>query len=790
MSEPTLTIQLLGGFKLGITTASNGSLTPGLATRVLALLVLNPDRLIPRDEILELLWPEEDPDVTRPRLRQVLHQVRKLLADAGGKEDLLASNSATVQLCSDGVETDVSEFETCLALASDGRPIDERIALLEEADRLWRGELLPAFYDDFVVARRAELSEAHREGLLALARACEGIDRWDCALAAARRLVGLDPLMEEAHCALMRAYAATGQPGAAVRQFHEMERLTREELGAEPSESAFRLLESVRRSVRTPLPSPLTVRPVIASTHGTPQHTRFQLKTLLPYVVAITGIGIVGISFWLSANRRHRVNHLTSKPGYVTYPSAVQLWEARYSPGPGDHDSEPSAIAVTASNENVQGAAYVTGFIQTDAHDVDFITLKFKPPSTKAVWEKRFNGLSDDVDWARSIDVDRMGNVYVAGESASQEGNGMTRHCGLDIVTIKYDRNGDYSSSWPDLGDGKGVRRYNGPADGEERATKVKVDASGNVYVLGSSWSKRGKDIVLIKYSATGDQLWKRRYGDTTLDDDARDMVLDEWGNIYVCGAVQTRNGIGKVESDWVILKFSPDGGRQWHPHWGHDNGLDDRPNSMAVSERGYIAVAGEGYVGRPDSRLDSIVSTYNPGGVLHGMASIALPGDGTDRAVATAYVRDSPELYVTGESAGTDIRQVVTSKLNAGAGEVWRNTFRGVAIPKWPAEAAPKALGVNSSGYPTVCGGATRLLGSFSDAFTIRYTPDGKVHWLGVYDGPAHGGDVALAIALSEAGISFVACQSAGGKTNDIVVLLYGNDPDPKRRYSFPLPP
>src|SRR5262249_41898953 len=79
----------------------------------------------------------------------------------------------------------------------------------------------------------------------------------DRALDVARRAVAADPLREEAHGDLIRLYLATGQPSAALRQYRELERLLREELGETPS-AAMRAL--VERLVHEAPAAPPTAR--------------------------------------------------------------------------------------------------------------------------------------------------------------------------------------------------------------------------------------------------------------------------------------------------------------------------------------------------------------------------------------------------------------------------------------------------------------------------------------------------------------------------------------------------
>lgn len=115
---------------------------------LLATLVLEPQRAHAREALIERLWPGVPPDVGRNRLRQALSTLRALLEPAGaGAAPVLIADRHTVRAAPGAFDCDVLRFE-CSA----------RSGALEQALALYRGELMPGFYDDWVVGERERLA--------------------------------------------------------------------------------------------------------------------------------------------------------------------------------------------------------------------------------------------------------------------------------------------------------------------------------------------------------------------------------------------------------------------------------------------------------------------------------------------------------------------------------------------------------------------------------------------------------------------------------------------------------
>jgi len=145
-------------------------------------------------------------------------------------------------------------------------------------------------------------------------------------------------------------------------------------------------------------------------------------------------------------------------------PSGIELWINRYN-GPGN--GEDIAVDLEVDPPDY---IYVTGRSKGNETGPDYATIKYDALGNR-IWVSRYNGPGNDLDNARALALDSLGNIYVTGSS----------HIGTVIcnnfATIKYDPNG--SQLWEAI--------YNGPSDGWDFVYDIALDPSGNVYITGSS---------------------------------------------------------------------------------------------------------------------------------------------------------------------------------------------------------------------------------------------------------------------------------------------------------------
>jgi predicted ATPase/DNA-binding SARP family transcriptional activator len=210
---------------------------------LLAVLALNVGRVVPAEQIIDALWGENPPAAVRNGLQGLASKLRRTL----GSADLVAMRAGGYSLELPPEAVDVHRYEQIVAAGraaeADGDP-SRAVALLAEADALWRGDPLTDFaYEDFAAGAITRLSE------LRLAVIEERLDlelqlgRHQGAIVQLEELVAAHPLRERLRGLLMLALYRAGRQADALRVFQDGRRILGEELGLEPSHD-LRHLES------------------------------------------------------------------------------------------------------------------------------------------------------------------------------------------------------------------------------------------------------------------------------------------------------------------------------------------------------------------------------------------------------------------------------------------------------------------------------------------------------------------------------------------------------------------
>jgi len=246
---------------------------PGRQGRLLfAYLVLSRDRPVRRDELLDVLWPEDGPPPSGDSLlAPPLSRLRKALGEGRlqGREHLSLELPADTWV---DWEAAWGHLDACRAAsaASDWQAAWEAgRAAVEIAD----GGLLPGLEAEWIDERRAELGELRVEALEAVATSGVQLGGGDLAAAeeAARMAVEAAPFRESARVALIAALRAAGNDAEALRAYEDIRVVLRDELGTTPGPALLAAHEQMLGTGEPPAtPGPAVAAPAVAPPAGLP----------------------------------------------------------------------------------------------------------------------------------------------------------------------------------------------------------------------------------------------------------------------------------------------------------------------------------------------------------------------------------------------------------------------------------------------------------------------------------------------------------------------------------------
>ena len=215
---------------------------------LLAVLLLNANRVVSLDRLIDELW--ENPPPTAAQAVQVyISKLRKLMATAGPGGPRVLTRSPGYVLELEGGTLDLQQFERLVERGRsslDDGDASAAAAQLESALALWRGPALDGFIDEpFARSARDRLEELE---LAAREWWCEAeleLGRHESMTRELTRLAREHPLRERIRAQLMLALYRSGRQAEALQVYQDARSLLVEELGLEPSESLQQLERAI-----------------------------------------------------------------------------------------------------------------------------------------------------------------------------------------------------------------------------------------------------------------------------------------------------------------------------------------------------------------------------------------------------------------------------------------------------------------------------------------------------------------------------------------------------------------
>ena len=315
--------------------------------------------------------------------------------------------------------------------------------------------------------------------------------------------------------------------------------------------------------------------------------------------------------------------------GQVDYQSLTQA-EAIVKYGPGGKRRWIRYFRDTGAGQGTQVVADARGnvYVGTGTAANDIALIKYSASGARR-WVRRYAQPSDDQP--TGIALDAAGNVYLTGSSFSTVSH-------WDVVTFKYDPAGH--RRW--------IRRWDGPASGDDLGFGITVTPAGAVYVAGQSTGiATGSDAVVLKYSTGGVLLWARSYSSAGVFDDWFNAVaLLRNGDVAATGLTSP----DAIQENVLTVRLSATGHTRWRKAYDGPDGLSDQGSFVAGGLGRSVYVAGDS--DGATTGTDMLTLKYDAAGNLSWARRYA--GAGTSNDFAHDLMATGGGVYVAGQESST----------------------------------------------------------------------------------------------------------------------------------------
>ncbi|MEV7541056.1 BTAD domain-containing putative transcriptional regulator [Streptomyces sp. NPDC089915] len=229
---------------------------PGRQEVILAALLLEADRVVSTDYLVDLIWEDEPPDTARTQVQICVSRLRKLFTKAGVAAAITTRPPGYV-LKTEGELVDAVLFARRVAdariAARQGR-LGASAELLRQAGELWEGACLNGIPSETLRGKALQLDEERMTATETRIELELELGRHHQLVAEVQTLVRQEPLRERLRGQLMLALYRSGRQAEALETYRVGRELLVEELGLEPG-SELRGLEAAILSGEVP-PAP------------------------------------------------------------------------------------------------------------------------------------------------------------------------------------------------------------------------------------------------------------------------------------------------------------------------------------------------------------------------------------------------------------------------------------------------------------------------------------------------------------------------------------------------------
>lgn len=205
-----------------------------------AFLIYNQGRDISKEELLDRLWPEDDPEKAIRQLYNGIYYIRKALEEYGVDKSLINIDSNY------NLKLGTLDYDVGRLYGLEKSNPSSNLEILEEMETLYTGDYLEGEDYPWADFERENLGKLYQQCLIKLSRQYLEKKQFDKAENKLTKAYIKNPYEEAITELLLKLYAETGEKSKAVRHFNAYLKLLKEELGIKPDDKLYELYQSAK----------------------------------------------------------------------------------------------------------------------------------------------------------------------------------------------------------------------------------------------------------------------------------------------------------------------------------------------------------------------------------------------------------------------------------------------------------------------------------------------------------------------------------------------------------------
>lgn len=253
-----ITVETFGGFRLyrGLTAMEEAEWDGYLPKLLLKAIIAHGSRRVPKDQLIEALWPEVAPNSGERNFKITLYRLRKSLEpemDKAFGSSYLYLKAGLIYLDEELCKSDLDDFLFLLRQGEKnerGGNIEAALLLYNNAIDLYKGDFLSEeLYTSWIDTKREELRKLYINLLYKIAGIQEKRGTSKIAIDCYKKIIQIDPLSEHIYRKLMTLYSSRRMQTEAIKVYKDCCKALQDGLDAEPetlTTSIYRKIMEVR----------------------------------------------------------------------------------------------------------------------------------------------------------------------------------------------------------------------------------------------------------------------------------------------------------------------------------------------------------------------------------------------------------------------------------------------------------------------------------------------------------------------------------------------------------------